>query len=384
MSSDIIPFNERQGVPSASRLMRLKLCPGSYWLEKKIFNNNLASKPTPDAERGTRIHNATKAIAMDEDVSKFHPATSSDEITEAWRLFGIYKRIENAVFPNINDQQQSIIEERFWLLDEDGIKALSGQIDIGQIVFNAEKKIWEALICDYKTGWGEVDSADTNLQMRGYAVLLKANYPELKNITVAIIAPKTGKPTLTRYEEEDLKSAKYEVLEILREALVHEAPRIAGSEQCKYCSAKLHCSAYKENFLAPVPVVREFTATAKEWTPETRARFCEVLPEITRWLEDRKSELKELTQSGNVPGWFISEGSKRKKITDPQEAYRRVADIMLVSTFTKACSVSLPKLCKAYANFEGINEKIAKESLFVRLKDLIEETQDEGKLEKVK
>jgi len=178
--------------------------------------------------------------------------------------------------------------------------------------------------------------------------------------------------------------AKCEVLDILQLATLHDAPRVAGPEQCKYCPAKTKCPEYRETFVTLVPRAQDFALTAHEWTPEQRARFCEVLPEITRWLDDRKNEIKNLAKQGHVPGWKVGEGRKKKKITDPQKAFYAVSDVLDLTAFTRACTVSLPQLTKLYANTEKMSEKTAKEILAKKMKKIIEETQDEGQLEKIK
>lgn len=382
MKTQIIENDERQGIPSASRLLRLKLCPGSYRAESQ-WSDSQPSESNLDAERGRRIHATAKLIAMGEDISPLYPETPPGEIEEAWRLYGIYKKIEKQVSEN-GDKQQSIIEERFWLLDDDGIKVLSGQIDIGGIFFKADEKRWEALICDYKTGWGDVDCADVNLQMRAYAVLLKASRPELERITVAIIAPSHGVPTLACYGGNELKQAKYEILETLREATLHDVPRIAGVKQCKYCPAKSRCPEYQKEFLAPVPIIKSFSLDANDWDVETKARFCERLPEMTKWLEEQKKKVEKSVEAGEVPDWRIGEGKRIQKLNDPQAAYGRLSNNLTADAFTEACTISLPKLRKIYARRYKLTDIEAKYHLAKKLAGLIEETTTKGQLEKIK
>lgn len=362
--------DEREGIPSASKLGALALCPGRHNAEKFLPSTSSAA-----ALNGEIIHEVAAILVAG---GALPSRANAVQIEEAGKLVDAFYKIRSEVFPHAEHEVPDIIEERFWLKDLDGNKIMSGQLDIGVL------RSHQALISDYKTGWSAVDPAAENLQMRGYAVLLKEAYPEITSVCVAIIQPNTGAPTLARYDNEDLMRARLEIMSILRLANDENAPRVAGAKQCQYCAAKATCAEYNAAFVAPVPAITGYQLTAKDWSQEQRAKFCEMLPEITAWIDDRKAELKLLAANGEVPGWKVGSGKETSKVKDAGLAYQAVADVLDAAQFTAACSISLPKLRKVYAKASGLTEKAAKEILNGRLEDLIETTTSEGSLEQIK
>jgi hypothetical protein len=78
-----------------------------------------------------------------------------------------------------------------------------------------------------------------------------------QNVVVAINQPRLPadkRLTIAEYTEADLPAAQTQLVEIFDGA--HNAdgtpkadvPRVAGEDQCRYCSARMHCDAYRAKF----------------------------------------------------------------------------------------------------------------------------------------
>jgi hypothetical protein len=223
-------MDERQGLPSASGIERLALCPGSFRLEQ-----GQPDTASAESESGTRIHawlagewNGT--LSDDEMEIAVMCQSLSVRVTEQWEAMH-----------GINGDAGFMVETRLWLLNR-GNQVMSGQAD--RIALMPP----HGLVLDFKTGRGEVQDPRENLQLRALAVLA-AETCELETVTVAIIQPlATSEPALCRYDHAALEVARREILSILSIARNPDAPLIPGDRQCKYCRAALVCPARRQEF----------------------------------------------------------------------------------------------------------------------------------------
>jgi hypothetical protein len=137
-----------------------------------------------------------------------------------------------------------------------------------------------ALVVDLKTGWAIVESADLNLQLRGYALNVADSF-DVDEVFVAILQPRLWSPaeriTLARYEKADIEKARGQIYAIIDASERKGAPLRAGEEQCRYCKAKLNCKAFRQAVALPVASFKselDLTKAAREAFVAERIKQC--------------------------------------------------------------------------------------------------------------
>ena len=314
--------DERNNKPSASSMGRYALCPGSWAAEQGI-----PDQTSDDATTGNRIHAWLAGETMTV------PLTS-DEVDLALRCREQEETLLNTVLPY---RDEIIRERRYWMGQD-----WSGKPDLVAI----DSLSAEGVVIDYKTGRGEVTSADGNLQLRALAVLVGIHHG-LTKVTVAIVQPMAGAPTLCEYSFGDLIVARAEIGRIVDRINAPNAPRIPSRDACKYCKAKPYCVEAREASVAlPVAAMPEGTtadAIAATLTSQTLAEFLERAEFATRVIDACKAEAKRRLESGDVvPGWKLKPGAERETITDATTVFNRTAALGVNSEAFMGC-VSIAK-----------------------------------------
>jgi CRISPR/Cas system-associated exonuclease Cas4 (RecB family) len=346
------PLQDRGDKPSCSSFGRYSLCAGSYQIGLLVPRD----EGGPEAKLGTDVHAALAGEKVENlseegenlyNLCRWHLAKLQDEVMGDEVSF------------------QTRVEQRLWWGDE-----WSGQAD--------RIDLWDenALVVDYKTGRGEVEPAERNLQLRGLAVLAKRRLPHLKKVFVAIIAPMAGGVTLAEYDEESLAAATEEVLDIIKTISEEHAPRTPAPSACKYCPAKSVCPEVSEKAItlpvSPAPVTL---------TTEKLSELLVVAEYVEDYIMALRTEAKNrLTQGVPVKGWYMKDGAKKRAIEDPTAAYNILAEKMSPEDFAGACSVSVPSLEKAYAKATGLKGKAAKEAFEAELAPVITTKQNASSL----
>jgi hypothetical protein len=347
MSSDI-----RKGKPSGSAAKQYFLCPGSWQMQR-----GLPDQETSYAKLGTDVHWVLAGGKGD----------LTEEGMELVRLCrAAYDEIALQFIGTMPVTTKT--EERIWVDGE-----WSGSLD--RVDFIGES---DALVVDYKTGRGEVDPAESNLQMRAYAVLAKHRFPHLENIIVAVIAPRAGGTTIARYDSEALALAKAEIHGIIKAVYAKDAPRIPSNEACKWCRAKAICPEVKSAALTMA------TKTPLEVPALSEDQILEVLNNrgaVKGFIEAVEMEAERRLKSGiTIKGYTLKDGRTTRKIEDAEAAFA-ACDID-TQLFMGAVSVSVPKLEKAFAEAKGLKGKEAKQAFETALSGIIESKQGEPVLAK--
>lgn len=293
--------DERKSLPSASAASRYAQCPGSFLLGLTVPE----PPSSPDAEAGTRIH---AYIAGDHSVT-----LSADESNTAAVCRSQAAQIASEHgFP----REPDIREQRLWA-KFDGEPAWSGQPD--EVYLEPGR----ALVIDYKTGRGEVESAEGNLQLRALAVLVDEHYGPLDEIIVAIVQPLAGKPTVCRYSSDDLLRASFEIEEIMHGATRPDQPLRPSPDACKYCRAKEVCTvAHKVVETLPALVQRDGREIAM--TPEQVGRFLVAAKVAEAVIDSVRGKAKRMLEDGTpIPGWTLKPGTERETISQPEVVFGR-------------------------------------------------------------
>ena len=337
-------MNERQGKPSASSMERYALCPGSYAAER-----GLPEQTSEDAESGNRIH----AALAGETVT---PPLGDDEE----RTFLVCQSQANALLDAIVPHRDEIVlERRYWRANQ-----WSGKPDVVAI----DTLQGHATVIDYKTGRGEVASAEGNMQLRALAVLVSMEH-KLDKVTVAIVQPLAGEASACVYKAEDLRKARTEISEILTAIHQPDATRRPSAKACRYCKAKATCPEAREASvalpLANIPEGTTASAIAATLTGETLGEFLKRAEFATKVIEACRDEAKRRLEAGEVVlGWQLKPGSVRETITDPAKVFTRFAELGgTQDKFLPCVSVTKGKLKDALKATTGAKGKALDEQL---------------------
>ena len=354
--------DERLGLPSASSMERYLLCPGSYAAER-----GLPETTSDDAEAGNRIH----AVLAGETVT---PPLSDDEerTMEACRT-----QAEQLIAELVPGNDAIHRERRLWFGNQ-----WSGKPDLVAV----DCVFADALVIDYKTGRGEVATADGNMQLRALAVLGAEEY-KLSLVAVAIVQPLAGPPSVCIYSAGDLKKARKEVLGIIDAIHKPDAPRIPSPKACQYCKAK-GTERCPESIAVVESLPMEVSRDGREivLTPERLAELLEKLPMVEKVIDAIRGKARRMLEAGEtVPGWTLKPGSERETIADPTTVYNRASAAGVNSEAFMACvSITKTKLKDAVKSATGDKGKALDARLDSILAGCTEEKQAAPSLAKVK
>ena len=368
----------RRGWTSASNAAADALCQGRH-----LAQAGLSDSKGEWASKGTAIHEALKL----NDASKL----SLDERETFTACQSIEAKLVAAVF----GEKQVVVsfrEQRYWCkLAAPGVDVLehSGQADV---VYRSGTR---ALVLDYKTLQGDVADSPKNLQLRDLACLVKGHFVVVNEVATAIIQPLvTHSPDVCMYGEDDLKRAESEMFARVAASNVPNAPRSASEVACKFCLAKTRCPVYSAwiGGMIPTgnsePLLKEvvFQTAMELWTPSQRALVAGLLSPAAKALDDIKDFLKSgiARDAQFVPGWTVSDGTKREVINDPQACFDRFSALGgKLPDFMGCVTVGKTKLKKAVNQVTGsIGRKLDGE-LGKLIEGIIDVSQTAGSLEKV-
>lgn len=349
--------DERRGLPSASGLERLALCPGSLKLEQQC-----PEIESDAAAEGTLLH----AVLAGE-------RSASDLTDDQMWVVDRCREMEALVVEQLGfDGAEEMRERRLW--DDDTEPTFSGKPDAIYL------KNGPALCVDYKTGRGEVAAAEGNWQMRGLAFLTAINCCAVHApVFVSVIQPRTANSiTLAQYNYEDIERARNDIQHILTVAARDDAPRIPGESQCRHCRAKGICPEARE---AAIESAQE--ATTAIVAPDmmtlpvlTGADYATLLPQI-KFAEEIFKQIEQgardyIAAGGTIPGYELKPGTSRREIVDAQAAYGAIGDMVTPEEFAGVCKVPIGKLEALYGDKAGLKGKRLKEAFGERLGDAIE------------
>jgi Protein of unknown function (DUF2800) len=323
--------DERLGLPSGSTFDRLIKCPPSHALSQRARElGQVAHETSPESERGTLIHNAYELQSANglsvSDAADYEAIMAQrEEITAGW-------------LPN-GQPVQRIAEERLWL--HRGLRpVLSGQID--ELLIQGAR----GLLFDVKSGRGQVDEPQSNVQLRIYAILVKLRWPQLESVTVAVLSPHY-RYTPHTFNGAELEAIRDETLETLA-ALDYQAAPSPGAHCC-FCPASMICPARRQETAALAVRVQELPAGADA------ARLLETVARVEAVCEEIRTHYKAQLEVDplSIPGWRL-QSSVRRWIPQPQQALERLIEQFSVSEFLDSCSVKVADLEVAWARKNSV------------------------------
>lgn len=324
--------DERLGLPSASSASRYAVCLGSWQLEKQIAEG----VATHDATIGNRIHAALAMEPVDD--------LTSDETWTIDRCREQELELVKATFPEATEEPNVWREKRLWSIDDRGVKLWSGKPDVIYVVGST------GLIIDYKSGRGAIENAAENLQLRCLVALLDENFGfTFDRITVAIVQPLAGPPSVAVYESADIRNAIAESADLMEQIQKIGHPRTPSESACKYCKGKPYCSEARELAVAsPLTNAPEGItpdAIAATLTNQTLAAFLDRASQAEAVIEACRAEARRRLSEGDaIEGWTLKEGSVRESITDSEKVASRFLELGSYEQLSPAITLNKTKL----------------------------------------
>ena len=329
----------RRGLPSASSLHRLVNCPGSFRAAKQA----IAAGMTPpddsdDAASGTRIHRWLETESEQDwaALSYDEQRTANLCMHQAGNVLADFSERHGPVTWLAREIRYAINAFGVQLYADSKLDRIgSGQADV---VARAGENV---LVIDYKTGRGDITAADANDQLRGLAALVASGG---ETVTVAIVAPMVGNPTVAEFSPESVKVARRWLVQTWLAA--PEATETAAGPWCQYCPARLACGTYRDHNaqtlapltrdgLPPEKIKEALFARAYESDTATLAEMGErgrmlewgaaaIKAAIRRRLEEGGAAADELREAG----WELVEENGNREITDPDKAAVLLAPLL--------------------------------------------------------
>lgn len=352
--------DEREDLPSASSMARTKECSG--WMQQA---KGCPEIRTDASESGDRVHAATHTGDT--------TGLTEDEIECVER--------NNQLMQEIRDRLPSdaveYSEERIWCYPyggyQHGEKQFSGQLD--RFWIYRDEGVLKAYAVDWKTGWRAADDFDpqTDLQLRTQAVLLRQKFG-VENVTIGFYLPRRRQSLWVEYNADDLTEARNQIFEICKRAK-DPFPTLKAGTHCRYCPAKMSCSAWARASQVAKPSVDIQAVSPGELGRLFQAAM--MWGQYADTVKAIKAETRRRLQSGNiVPGAKLGEPTVRREIRDMVEAYHRLKDVVTFEELSDSVKLPIGHVEKVVHN--AMNKSVpttkveAKRYVNQALKDVIE------------
>ncbi len=362
-------------------MARRELCPGSAAAEAAFPETDEESE---QSKEGTLLH------AIDADPSLAETANLKPEQRDVLKIAqATDEQIFSAIASNLKLAPNEAFEEgretELWVYR--GLKQLiPGHCDRWR--FYPRPSV--LVIIDKKFGRNVVTPADANAQLRTYAV---AGHKKKRadRVLVAINQPRLPmdeRLSIAEYTEEQILAARDHLLRIWDGAHNpdgtprQDAPRIAGEEQCRYCSARLVCDARRAKF--------DFLA-AGEGTPAEV--FTGMLADLTNAQLDKvhraiafaltikgevKAEILRRVEAGSMTNYEAKRTGNTSNITDTKKALELLEGIGCKrEDLIARASLSLDKIAEDIYYREKCTQIAAKRKVKDALESVLEITPKE-------
>jgi hypothetical protein len=330
---------ERLDLESASSAYRRRRCSGSVNLinELRASGKLKILPPDPDAQSGTRMHEAW----CDSRRNGLLPR-EADTVASL-------QRMEETLVAQWAGRDQYVLlgrEQRLWL--HQGFEPIhSGQFDVAYGTLSTQRM----LILDGKTLFGEVSPAETNDQLRELVALAHLNYPQAQEFTVAILQPWISSlPSVAVYDRAEAELSLRLLRQTIADCADPDAPRTPGA-WCRHCPAIHHCEEARTLVGSTYRLAKRIEAGEYALpVGEQGARFLDSVKTAETILEALKAAYREilLADPHALPGWYMKEGKRVREISNVLKAWDVAAPHMSLEAFMAATKLSVTALEKAF------------------------------------
>jgi len=361
-----LSFDERKGLPSASGIEQMQLCPGS-WTYQQMFE----SVDSDEANEGTTRHDLIENVIR----GKVSIDTLEGEhytcVERALNLLELIEREIEVGWADLDNQHQ-FLEERVWVHDGTN-KLYRAKYDLLRDYGNGT-----LLLVDWKTLYGDHTPAPDNVQLLAQALAVYRNHPtEIKRIWCALAEPFPNPSySLVEYLPERLEKSYEFIRSIITKATKKDASRIPGVKQCKYCDALAVCP--EARFI----ISQAFNFKPLELNADLISEVMNIAALADKWAKAVKDRTRELLNDGTeVRGWKLTGSGTTKSISDTNKCAEAIMDTnqMDWAKFLGACTTSWSKLVTIWqeARLESGGAKITKKEAISELETILKNTLQE-------
>lgn len=302
---------------SASGSSRWLNCPGSVEAEKPYPN-----KESPYAMEGTVAHEVAElCLKGEQDAEEYVGRTILN--------YEIDAGISSPVQEYLDYVRSFETKETLTFIEE--------QVDFSHVVPNGfgtsdaiiiDEPAKTAHVFDYKHGQGVLVEAFENSQGKMYCLGVQNEFDAIYDIetyVIHIVQPRKNSITHWEISSDDLKKFGQYVKQQAQLALSHDAPRVPGTSQCRWCKAAGDCKAlmrFNEQIIG-----QEFDEFDEESLPskdvmtiEDRKAVMDNSEIITIFINAVFASAKSTLEAGeDFPGYKLVRENKRRKWTDEAE-----------------------------------------------------------------
>jgi len=344
-------------------MYRLISCPPSFEMER-----HGKDEPNDDAESGTKIHAVLALEASTATLNDAELETCDMCNAHAMEVIKAWNGHDGLVTPD-----KTLYEQRL------GMTAIGSVIDVtpdskADFVFTGQADLilikgMRAIVIDYKTGRGDTPVAADNPQLAALAVLAWWRY-RVTHVTVAIVQPWNGKPTVCEYGENALLLARGWLMDSLNDANTSTLDDLRAGDWCKYCKAKLSCPAFAATVHNTLDVLNPLTlpqgdsqraamfARAMELPDDKLIAAYRGLPIVRQLAAAIDGAFRSRVEAGELPGWAIETKPGNREVTDAQKAFEALAPLgVTAEDMLAAASVSIGSLEQAVKIRSGIKSQ---------------------------
>jgi hypothetical protein len=304
-----------------SELSRIAACPASMALCATV-----PPETSDDADEGRLLH------------AHLPPAVSLDDLNEEQKSSVLWAREYIAEKTQGADR---IVYEQARVLWLDGEPVTWGTLDV-EAVFDAkpERVGSKVIIVDPKFGRNQVTRETCGLQIMCYAGAALQEWA-VDTAEVFVCQPRTLSELKGAYS--DAEEIAREVKKIIDHAKSNPAEYHTSPDACRYCRAKLQCSAFREEILLPAERTNFDAVPVAELT-----RALEAAPLLEAYVFKVRKLAREMLAAGvEVPGYTLGE-KKMRHVVDVDRLYGSLADVMPQRQFLECCKVQLTDLERLY------------------------------------
>ena len=307
---------ERKGLPSSSSMERYHACPASLPLEQLLRGRGELPKDedNPFASHGRIIHSICEGIFFGQD--KLEPERySAANIEEAQDYVTEARALPVVLWGDDTEGIQFHLERRIYLRDEFESAYHTGKPDVVMV------KERQAIVVDYKTGWGQLPFAGESWQLKSYAVMVAQHY-DVDTVQVAYI--KGGRlescHTLCEKDLYDLTVLVFPGMLLGQPA----NPFVGGGynpdpETCRYCACRLKCPALNAQYMIMEPnrkVSDTFLPSLSNAEVEKMKENLLQLEPLAKAL-DQEISVRLQDDPDSFENWHLAPSRGRRTIKDP-------------------------------------------------------------------
>jgi RecB family exonuclease len=240
---------------------------------------------------------------------------------------------------------------------------------------------------DYKTGYGEIDDAEINIQGQAYVLGMFQKFPRVTEITMWFLVPARDEVSMHTYKREDMPVIRLRVSTIIERAekggAFNPQPGV-----CDYCATQAQCPALANKALLIAQrydrdglAIPESVHGSEQNDPDAVAKLLTLVPIIESWAAGVRKRATEMAveQGVELPGFKVIETKRARSITSGLGAWEAVKEAVDLRDFmTCVDKVSYPRLEELFASKAAKGTKAkTRQALEGKLRDL-GVLQDEG------